>query len=186
MSDDTTGADTNVVSLPIGDQRRERNLRESEIAELPIGRAPYKLGTCRHEHSVVDVRARTLTCGSCNVPLDPIDVLDRIAYEFAAPLRKAQDAEQRFRDLQASLGRLEREERNAKARVRTARTRALEFDAAAVEAACRAAWGVIGRDFDAQPDHVQEHSRKNYSAAIEAYIGALTAESPVVTGTIHA
>lgn len=171
--------DGNVVSLPVGDARRKHNQRESEIAELPIGRAQFTAGICRHAHSVVDARARTVKCDSCGVPIDPIDLLDRIAHEFATPLRKVQEAERRVRDMQENIGRLEREERNAKARVRTARKQALKFDAAAVEAALvdeysAARYGT--RDFHSLSEHQQDHARQHVSRLIEAYIGALDSD----------
>lgn len=167
--------DGNVISLPVGDKRREHNQRESEIAELPVARARWSMSDCEHLHSIVNARARTVTCDSCGVTLDPITVLDRIAHEFAEPLRRAQEADKRRRDLQESIGRLEREERNAKARVRTARARALEFDAAAVLAAARAAYRSYGRSFDEIPEDQQQRVIASWSASIEAYIGMLNA-----------
>lgn len=180
--------DGNVISLPFTDAKREHNQRESELAELPVGRAPYSLGTCKHERSVVDARARTVKCSSCNVDMDPIEVLDRIAHDFAEPLRLAQQAHKRRRELQESIGRLEREERNAKARLRTARKQALKFDGPAIDAALverysLARWGA--KDFHMLPDPQQEHARKAASELVEAYIAVLTGANtsePAVQG----
>lgn len=170
--------DDNVLALPIGDARRAHNQRESEIADLPVSsKRSYSLDACKHAHSVVDARARTVTCSSCGVTLDPIEVLDRIAVEFAEPIRRVHEAQRRFRELSENVWRLEREERNAKGRVRAARRRALTFDLAAVDAALveqykNHRWGP--QDFRALTPDEQKRAREAIVPLIEAYVAALT------------
>ena len=56
------------------------------VIRLRADRFPVETGrtkrpgpACFHRHSYVDSTARTVTCATCSVALDPITVLDQIA-----------------------------------------------------------------------------------------------------------
>jgi hypothetical protein len=93
--------------------------------EGPPLKTKHSLG-CRHRHSVIDQRARTVECDDCKAVLDPIQVLwdlanhyQRYHYTLDQTMAKVKKAEARLDDLR-------RQERNTKARIARAKRRARE------------------------------------------------------------
>ncbi|KKN87382.1 hypothetical protein LCGC14_0258370 [marine sediment metagenome] len=80
----------------------------------------YSLG-CRHKHSVIDKRARSVECRDCEASLDPIEVLWYLANHYARYHYALDQAIREVRKMEARLKELKREERNTKARIARAK-----------------------------------------------------------------
>lgn len=165
--------DAVVVPLRRADVR-DRNAREAQLEELlvrPVEPWTKPLGTpeCKHRTSTVDEQARTLTCRKCGVPLDPFRVIGQLANEGERLVKDAQRwAEERDR-LHRLVADLERQERNAKSRVRAARKR--RNDEPAMRAAARALYnGRSHRDWDHLSPEYQAEATRLIRDAVEAYI----------------
>lgn len=115
MTDD----DGTVVAFPIPAHKRSRNEVDAKFDELPLRVAPYSK-VCDHKSSIVDAKARTLTCSKCGVPLDPFDVLGNLAYQHERYVRLTHELMKDVDDLARKKRQLERDEQNAKSRIRTA------------------------------------------------------------------
>jgi hypothetical protein len=63
---------------------------------------------------VVDAGAKTLRCGGCGAPMDPYDYLAYLAHDGDTLVR----ARKMIRELNEKVGELQRQERNARARVK--------------------------------------------------------------------
>ena len=86
----------------------------------PPLKTTYSLG-CKHKHSIIDQRARTVVCDDCEAVLDPIAVLWDLANHYARyhhslnqTIRQVKEAEKRLEELQ-------RLERNTKSRIARAK-----------------------------------------------------------------
>lgn len=172
MSDDDRDELDNVIPMP----RRtvERNKVENHLEELPVRAAGWKSQACRHDGSVVDGDARTLTCRVCEVPLDPIDVLAKLARHREQEIQSAHRWRRETDSLMETVARLRREETNAKSRIRTAHKRlgAIPAEAAAIEAAAEAMVNArrYGQSWDDLGEGQRDEARKLARAAVEGYL----------------
>lgn len=164
----------NVIPMP----RRtvERNMQENHLDELPVRPAGWKAEAqaCPHRGSTIDGKARTLVCRACGVPLDPIDVLARLAYAREQEITTAHRWRRETNDLMKTAERLRREEANAKNRIRTARKRlaTMADEALAIEGAASALVNArrYGPSWDETGDGHRDEARKLAAAAVEGYL----------------
>lgn len=176
----TDERDTTIIPFPRGQLERLHNQREAAFEDLPV-RTKHAPRTCWHRErgAYVDEAARKVSCRGCGVDLDPIEVLSWIARDRESLVRRDQ-ALRRERDyLEREVERLKRAERNAKARIRTARKRrgdrhALEAAAEQFRSEAGVHLGIGGycgwdRLNDGQREVVLGYVRQ----IVEAYAGAL-------------
>jgi len=148
-----------------------QNEVEAKLDELPV-RLSEKPRACDHRGSVVDASARTLTCRSCGVALDPIDVLSKLARSRESLVSQGVFLRRQVDSLRETVATLERAERNAKARIRNARRR--RGDEWAVEVACMAIYdGQHYQRWEALPESLRESRRREFRPGLEAYAAAL-------------
>lgn len=113
----------------------------------------WKPGICdhaRHAASVSD-RERRVYCSGCNVELDPIDVLTRFAQDSQNIVSRRRRLHREIDGLTHRLGELQRDERNTKSRLRTAKKRLL---AATVDLSARTGFGTdeLDRQFGTEDE----------------------------------
>lgn len=177
MSDELKHFDENVVPFPRGQFERMQNEREAALEELPV-RTKREARTCWHRQhgTFVAESARAVTCRGCGAALDPIEVLAWIAHDRENLVHAGRCLRSERDYLEQEVEKLKRQERNAKARIRRARSR--REDAAALEAAVSVGvridsyrpWEELN---NAQRAVVIERVR----LMVEAYHGAFTAEA---------
>lgn len=111
-----------VIQLPRG-REFNRNQVAAELDELPVLPAQWtpRSEKCEHQRTYVDLRARRVFCRGCEVEMDPYAVLDRIARHRENMVQVAQRYRFETDSLLKRVNELERLERNAKNRVRTAK-----------------------------------------------------------------
>lgn len=102
-----SGHDENVVRPNFQQPQLVRGLSKSSLE----GRR------CSHAQTVVDLNAREVECEVCGAPLDPIQVLDRLARD-GTNLRWAREELKRVKE---RVEELKAEEKRVKARLRRAR-----------------------------------------------------------------
>lgn len=169
-----TDENENVLDFPVPAWRRSQNEVDAEFDEQPLRLTRRDYEACRHRQSVVDQAARTVTCATCKVSLDALDVLADIAAEPQRLIDGIKWARKEVAELDQRKADLERWERNAKSRIRTARRG--RDDLAAMEAAARAhlepgtAWG------SPSPERLDVLIAR-LRPACEAYLAALAANS---------
>lgn len=182
MDDDRDELD-NVIPMP----RRtvERNQLENHLEDLPVRPTGWKPRTCEHRGAWIDEAARTLKCRKCDVELDPIDHLAKIAHRREQEIQSAHRWRRESDDLMKTVERLHREETNAKNRIRTAQKKlaAMPDEAAAIEEAAialvnarryGASWGETGEVH-------REEARKLARAAVEGYLAVRESPSEAKT-----
>lgn len=111
-----------VIPFP-GSADYARNRIAAELDELPV-RTDRSGSGCDHRRIFVNEAARTLVCRDCDVPVDPIEALAKIARDRERYVFTRKQLRSDIERLQERLGRLERDEANAKARIRRAEKRA--------------------------------------------------------------
>lgn len=95
------------------------SLRAKEGPPLKI---KHSLG-CRHRHSVIDQRARTVECDDCGANLDPLAVLWDLAHHYARYHYALEQTTRKVKEAEGRLGDLLRQERNTKGRLARAKRR---------------------------------------------------------------
>lgn len=121
VEDEVWGPLAPVVELPVGRQF-DRNRDKAEMDELaPVQVSPSPARACSHRGAYISIRARRVYCRSCEAELDPYDVLDEIARNREFMVSTAQRMRYEIDGLRKQIDKLERLERNAKARVKRAR-----------------------------------------------------------------
>lgn len=121
-----------VIALPSATpQARAQNADDAALDALgvrheltPDGYA--KVSHCWHQEYpvLVDHKGRRCTCKGCGAELDPYDVLEQVARRNAQVVDQRRRLRHEIARLSERKADLEREERNAKARIRSAKKRA--------------------------------------------------------------
>ena len=101
-----------------------RAVNVSDDEKPPIRGTGQRPKPCWHDAVVVDPAERRVTCDGCSAEVDPYEALFNLSrnvdrYEYSA--KHARDS---ARVAEARVAELERQERNVKARIRTAAKRA--------------------------------------------------------------
>jgi len=112
MSPETDDADS-VVELFPG--------TEGSDHDAPLTTRKRALSVCRHRRTELDVDARRVYCRDCGLERPPFDVLRDLAGEHERYVEQRKRAQREARLALGRLRELERQERNAKGRVRRAR-----------------------------------------------------------------
>ncbi|EBB1398607.1 hypothetical protein NEJ09_002473 [Salmonella enterica] len=107
----------NVVSLK-QPQRDEEKLLNIVVTN----RKEYAQKRCKHGAVIVEEAERVLRCTQCGIVLDPFEHILSVAYAGEAVVTEITKLYQRRDELRESVANLEREEKNVKARLRSART----------------------------------------------------------------
>lgn len=111
------GAD--VIRLP-SSINYGQNEAMAEFDEAPVRSNPT-YDSCRHWRTWIDGPQRRVTCRDCEAELDPYEVLEKLARAHASLIATARRYRAEIQTTSKSLAKLERQERNAKARVKRAR-----------------------------------------------------------------
>ncbi|ELP5679929.1 hypothetical protein QTS50_003215 [Salmonella enterica] len=82
----------------------------------------YRQKRCPHPRTFVDESQRIFYCSVCNAELDPFEYLLKCARDARHVVTEIETLRQRAGELRTSVANLKREEKNAKARLRSART----------------------------------------------------------------
>ncbi|EBW4414451.1 hypothetical protein C3A78_14225 [Salmonella enterica subsp. enterica serovar Poona] len=82
----------------------------------------YRQKTCPHYRVRISEVERSFYCSVCNTELDPFEYLLQCARDARHVVTEIETLRQRAGELRTSVANLEREEKNAKARLRSART----------------------------------------------------------------
>lgn len=82
----------------------------------------YQQKRCPHSHTVVNEPRRSFYCEVCESELDPFEYILDCAKKARNVVTEIMQLRQRAAELRTSVANLEREEKNAKARLRAART----------------------------------------------------------------
>jgi hypothetical protein len=109
-----------VIELPRG-REFNRNQVEGELDELPVRTAPFVSRACSHRGAYINLADRRVYCRACEQELDPYKVLDEIARNREHMVTTAQRLRFETDSLLKRVNELERLERNAKSRIRTAK-----------------------------------------------------------------
>lgn len=152
--------------------RSFHNEREAALDELPVRTERDKPSDCDHRRTWVNEAARTLTCRDCDCAVDPISTLAQLARNREFYVTQARWLRNDLDRVRRELTDLERQERNAKARIRNARKR--RDDEHALIAAATAGVAVGGyRPWEQLNDEQRRVVLEKVRTVVEAYAGAL-------------
>lgn len=106
----------NVVQLvqPDNEERKLLNI-------VPTNLKTYQQKHCKHTIEVSEVE-RTITCVRCGCVVDPFEFILERAHNGERIVTEIEALAARLKELRSNVANLEREEKNAKARLRSART----------------------------------------------------------------
>lgn len=107
----------NVIPL-IQPKREEEKLLNVSITD----RKEYSQQRCKHRAIEVDEQHRLIKCLQCGCAVDPFLYVLQCAIDGESVVTEITKLHHRRDELRESVGNLEREEKNAKARLRSART----------------------------------------------------------------
>lgn len=85
-------------------------------------RKEYAQKHCKHGAVIVEEAERVLRCTQCGIVLDPFEHILACAYNGEMVVAEIAKLHKRRNELHEAVANLEREERNAKARLRSTRT----------------------------------------------------------------
>lgn len=107
----------NVITL-VQPKRDEEKLLNITVTD----RKDYRQQHCKHKAVEVDEKGRMILCLQCGCAVDPFQYVLQCATDGEAVVREIQQLYNRRDELREAVANLEREEKNAKARLRSART----------------------------------------------------------------
>ncbi|EAT6369394.1 hypothetical protein E5458_07790 [Salmonella enterica] len=107
----------NVINL-VQPKRDEENLLNVTVTD----RKEYSQQRCKHRAIEVDEQHRVIQCLQCGCAIDPFQYVLRCALDGEAVVKEIELLHCRRDELRESVANLDREEKNAKARLRSART----------------------------------------------------------------
>lgn len=107
----------NIVPL-VQPRRDEEKLLNIIVTE----RKEYAQKRCKHGAVIVEEAERILRCTQCGIVLDPFEHILAVAYAGESIVTEITKLYERQDELREAVTNLEREEKNAKARLRSART----------------------------------------------------------------
>lgn len=105
--------------VPLMQPRREE---EKLLNIIVTERKEYAQKRCKHGAVIVEEAERVLRCTQCGIVLDPFEHILAVAYAGEAIVTEITKLHERRDELREAVANLEREERNAKSRLRSART----------------------------------------------------------------
>jgi hypothetical protein len=108
---------SNIIPL-IQPKREEEKLLNVSVTD----RKEYSQQRCKHRAIEVDEQHRIIKCLQCGCAVDPFQYVLQCAIDGESVVTEITKLHRRRDELRESVGNLEREEKNAKARLRAART----------------------------------------------------------------
>lgn len=108
----------NNIVLLVQPKRDEKELLNTDITD----RKDYVQQRCKHRAIVIDEQHRVVECKQCGCIVDPFLYVLQCALDGEAVVKEITKLHNRRDELRESVANLEREEKNAKARLRSART----------------------------------------------------------------
>lgn len=105
--------------VPLVQPRRDE---EKLLNIIVTDRKEYAQKRCKHGAVIVEEAERVLRCTQCGIVLDPFEYILACAYNGEMVVTEIAKLHERRDELREAVANLEREERNAKARLRSART----------------------------------------------------------------
>lgn len=111
--------DTNNNVIPLVQPKRdEEKLLNVAVTE----RKEYGQSRCKHRAIEVEERERIIRCLQCGCAVDPFEYVLKCAIDGEAIVTEITQLSQQRDALRVAVGNLEREEKNAKARLRSTKT----------------------------------------------------------------
>ncbi|WP_234262281.1 hypothetical protein [Klebsiella aerogenes] len=107
----------NVITL-VQPKRDEEKLLNITVTE----KKDYRQQHCKHRAVEADEQHRLIKCLQCGCVVDPFQYVLQCATDGEAVVKEIQQLHNRRDELREAVANLEREEKNAKARLRSART----------------------------------------------------------------
>lgn len=107
----------NIIQL-IQPKRDEEKLLNTTVTDSK----DYTQRRCKHRAIKISERERLITCLQCGCAVDPFEYVLRCAMDGEAVVSEISQLHSRRDGLREAVANLEREEKNAKARLRSART----------------------------------------------------------------
>lgn len=107
----------NIVPL-VQPRRDEERLLNIVVTD----RKEYAQKHCKHKGVIVEEAERVLRCAYCNTVIDPFEHILACAYDGEMVVTEITKLHERRDELREAVANLEREEKNAKSRLRSART----------------------------------------------------------------
>ncbi|MBJ8931656.1 hypothetical protein [Citrobacter freundii] len=105
--------------IPLVQPKRD----EDKLLNITITRRKeYSQVRCKHQAVEVEELERIIRCLQCGSAVDPFEYILRCAADSEAVVTEIKQLYQRRDELREAVGNLEREEKNAKARLRSAKT----------------------------------------------------------------
>lgn len=108
----------NNIVLLVQPKRDEKELLNTDITD----RKDYVQQRCKHRAIAIDEQHRLVKCKQCGCVVDPFQYVLQCAVDGEAVVKEITKLHNRRDELRESVANLEREEKNAKARLRSART----------------------------------------------------------------
>ncbi|QIR27546.1 hypothetical protein [Kluyvera genomosp. 3] len=105
--------------VPLVQPRRDE---ENSLNIVVTDRKEYAQKCCKHGAVIVEEAERVLRCTQCGIVLDPFEHILSVAYAGESIITEITKLHKRRDELREAVANLEREEKNAKARLRSART----------------------------------------------------------------
>ena len=105
-----------IIPLPRSPGSKAWNEVQADLGELPV-LPDNGLLACSHDRSKVDQCARVVRCRDCDVVLDPIDVLAKIAHTYQNRVWHVHRLRSEREMLDKAVGELKRLEQNARSRI---------------------------------------------------------------------
>ncbi|MEY0558037.1 hypothetical protein AB7334_18040 [Providencia rettgeri] len=106
----------NIIKVKFSDDSKPKS------GAVVKGKKDYEQTRCHHGAIVIDEQYRLVECEQCNCVIDPFELLLRRAKDAEAVIREIADLGKRRDELRKSVDGLLKEEKNTKARLRSART----------------------------------------------------------------
>lgn len=158
--------DADIIPFPKGQFEHQANKRAAALDELPVTVERGSKTKCSHQRSSLNEHDRTVNCRDCGVPLDPIDVLRRLANSREYLVRQGMSLRHEVDSLSKTVEALKRDEKNTKARLRNAEHPTLKEARLSLKEAGDAFWAVQGM---MQKLGVEESDSKLYQQVISAW-----------------
>ncbi|MGX8948476.1 hypothetical protein [Providencia stuartii] len=112
----------NIIKVKFSDDSKPKS------GAIVKGKKNYEQTRCHHGAIVIDEQYRLVECEQCNCVIEPFELLLRRAKDAEAVIHEIVDLGNRRDELRKSVDGLLKEEKNTKARLRSARSELLMIE----------------------------------------------------------
>nr|ELR5039295.1 hypothetical protein [Providencia stuartii]ELR5082476.1 hypothetical protein [Providencia stuartii] len=112
----------NIIKVKFSDDSKPKS------GVIVKGKKNYEQTRCHHGAIVIDEQYRLVECEQCNCVIEPFELLLRRAKDAEAVIREIVDLGNKRDELRKSVDCLLKEEKNTKARLRSARSELLMIE----------------------------------------------------------